>query len=633
MNAPVIAPAGGKPVRIGEVLVNDGLLTEEQLADALAYQRRWSVRLGDVLLAKGLVRPFDFYRALSKNFEKPFVNLMKEPPESQLLELDMLDLYSSLLFLPWKESASRRMTVATANPAPEALDFIRARYGPDTDIVITSKLDIVWTLQREFAEEYGRLAVFRLDTARPDQSARKVITTTQVVFFYALFSLFIFGLVWSPLGTAIVVNGFMALFYLGNFMLKIILAWAGGDAHEVDNKVTAEEVAALKDDDLPVFTVLVPMYKEPQILPILTAAIRRLDYPLAKLDVKLVLEQDDHETIEAAKSLGLEGIFEIIAVPPSKPQTKPKACNYALSFARGDYVVIYDAEDKPEPDQLKKVVAAFRKSPENVVCIQCRLNYYNADENWLTRMFTLDYSLWFDLMLPGLERLGIPIPLGGTSNHFKTSALRSVNAWDPFNVTEDADLGVRLTQHGYHTAVVNSTTFEEANVHIGNWIRQRSRWIKGYMQTYLVHMRDPIALYRSIGATGFWGFQFFIGGTMLAGILNPIFWSLFVFWLLIRFDFLGPIFPEPLLTLSLFSLLAGNLSLTFLALLAPVKRGWMELIPWGMTIIAYWGLLSVAAWKALWQLIANPFYWEKTTHGLSASTAHELAEAAKSRPG
>ena len=302
----------------------------------------------------------------------------------------------------------------------------------------------------------------------------------------------------------------------------------------LDDQVTDAEVAALSDDDLPTYTILVPMFREPEVLPILAGAIRRLDYPLAKLDVKLVLEEGDQETIDAAKRLGLESIFEIVRVPPSQPQTKPKACNYALSFARGELLVIYDAEDKPEPDQLKKAVVGFRKSPENTACLQARLNYFNADENWLTRLFTIDYSLWFDFMLPALDYLKMPIPLGGTSNHFRTEVLRELRAWDPYNVTEDADLGVRLTQEGYRVGVINSTTFEEANVSVGNWIRQRSRWLKGYMQTYLVHMRRPVHLFRSLGPSPFLGFQFFVGGNIVAGLGAPVFWGIYAVWFVHR---------------------------------------------------------------------------------------------------
>jgi cellulose synthase/poly-beta-1,6-N-acetylglucosamine synthase-like glycosyltransferase len=319
-------------------------------------------------------------------------------------------------------------------------------------------------------------------------------------------------------------------------------------------------------------------------------------------------------------------VFEIILVPPSQPQTKPKACNFALRFARGEYLVIYDAEDRPEPDQLRKVVATFRRSPPNTACLQCRLSYYNAKENWLTRMFTLDYALWFDQVLPGLERLNMPIPLGGTSNHFRTDVLRELFAWDPFNVTEDADLGIRIGQKGHRVGVVDSTTFEEASCHSSNWIRQRSRWIKGYMQTLLVHTRRPLHLIRSVGPLGFLGFVFFIGGTVLAGLLNPIFWALYLLWLVASLSGFESVFPQILLFLALFNLLAGNGAFIYLSMLAPIRRGWLELIPYSLTVFGYWVLMSIAAYKALWQLLRNPFFWEKTEHGVSRLSVPALRQ-------
>jgi cellulose synthase/poly-beta-1,6-N-acetylglucosamine synthase-like glycosyltransferase len=387
------------------------------------------------------------------------------------------------------------------------------------------------------------------------------------------------------------------------------------------------EARALRTEDLPIFTVLVPMFREAAMLPRLAQALRGLDYPLGKLDIKIVLEMDDRETIEAARSLGLEGVFEIIIVPRSEPQTKPKACNFALRFARGEYLVVYDAEDRPEPDQLRKVVATFRRSPPNTACLQCRLNYYNASENWLTRMFTLDYALWFDQVLPGLERLGMPIPLGGTSNHFRIDVLRELHAWDPFNVTEDADLGIRIGQKGYRVGVVDSTTYEEASCRTGQWIGQRSRWIKGYMQTFLVHTRRPLHLIRSVGPLGFLGFVFFVGGTVLAGLLNPVFWVFYAIWLAASAANIDVIFPQSLLMLCLFNLLAGNGAFTYLIMLAPIRRGWLELIPFSFTLFGYWLLISVAAYKALWQLLRQPFFWEKTQHGLSRHVPTETSEA------
>jgi cellulose synthase/poly-beta-1,6-N-acetylglucosamine synthase-like glycosyltransferase len=463
-------------------------------------------------------------------------------------------------------------------------------------------------------------------------SAQQVFTTPQVIFGYALLTILMIGLAFAPIATLVAVNVVMSLFYLGNFVFKGILVSVGGGRSADQDEIIAIAARQLTDDDLPVFTVLVPMFREPEMLPVLARSLRQLDYPLGKLDIKLVLEANDHETIEVASKLGLEGVFEVIRVPPSHPQTKPKACNFALQFARGEFLVVYDAEDRPEPDQLRKVVATFRRSSPNTACLQCRLSYFNADENWLTRMFTLDYALWFDQMLPGLERLNVPIPLGGTSNHFKIDVLRELHAWDPFNVTEDADLGVRLTQKGYRVGVVDSTTFEEASCHTGNWVRQRSRWMKGYMQTFLVHTRRPLRLMRTIGPLGFLGFVFFVGGTVLAGLLNPVFWLLYLVWLSATSSGFDPVFPQLLLFLSLFNLLAGNGAFIFLLMLAPIRRGWLNLIPYSLTALGYWVLISVAAYKGLWQLLRNPFYWEKTQHGVSKHVAHELATLQETAP-
>jgi cellulose synthase/poly-beta-1,6-N-acetylglucosamine synthase-like glycosyltransferase len=230
-------------------------------------------------------------------------------------------------------------------------------------------------------------------------------------------------------------------------------------------------------------------------------------------------------------------------------------------------------------------------------------------------------------VLPGLERFRIPIPLGGTSNHFKIDVLRELHAWDPFNVTEDADLGIRLTQKGYRVGVVDSTTFEEASCHAGNWIRQRSRWIKGYMQTFLVHTRRPLHLLRTTGALGFLGFIVFIGGTVLTGLFNPLFWAIYLLWLILLTTGFDPVFPQLLLFLSLFNLLAGNGAFIYLSMLAPIRRGWLGLIPYSLTAFGYWVLISIAAYRALWQLLRNPFYWEKTQHGVSRFIPRQLRNA------
>jgi cellulose synthase/poly-beta-1,6-N-acetylglucosamine synthase-like glycosyltransferase len=227
-------------------------------------------------------------------------------------------------------------------------------------------------------------------------------------------------------------------------------------------------------------------------------------------------------------------------------------------------------------------------------------------------MFALDYALWFDVLLPGLDRIRMPMPLGGTSNHFRTAVLRDIGGWDAFNVTEDADIGIRLAQLGYRVAMLDSTTFEEAPVNLGAWLRQRSRWLKGYMQTWLVHMRDPARLMRRTGACGFFAFQLFIGGGIVFALANPLLWVAMAACAL----FQVPLWDDtPAALIPASGLVLNNLLLTWLAVIGPRRRGWGELSPYGLTVIVYWAMVSIAGYRGLWQLLTRPFFWEKTVHG------------------
>ncbi len=613
---------------LGDLLVARRILTLAQFDEAASLAERWSVRLADAILSRRWIAPQALYRGLAYHYDLPFIDLMTEPPDRSLLVAAEAETYARGLVLPWRRRAGR-LIIATAEPGPATILFARERWGNAIDFAIASKFDIAWAVQAAFADELSRRAILDLAEQDPILSARQVFTPGQVIVGYCIATALLAGLAIAPISTLVAANVAMSLFYLGNFLFKAILVSLGGGRSADTDQAIEIEARALREDELPVFTVLVPMFREPEVLPVLTDALRKLDYPLGKLDIKIVLEAGDSETIEAAKALGLEGVFEVVRVPPSLPQTKPKACNYALQFARGEYLVVFDAEDRPEPDQLRKVVATFRRSPANTACLQCRLNDFNAGENWLTRMFTLDYSLWFDQVLPGLERMNVPIPLGGTSNHFKIDVLRELHGWDPFNVTEDADLGIRLTQKGYRVGVVDSTTFEEATCQAGNWIRQRSRWMKGYMQTFLVHTRRPLHLIRTCGLLGFIGFIFFIGGTVVSALFNPVFWVMYLIWVAAIFSGFDPIFPQLLLFLSLFNLLAGNGAFIYLLMLAPIRRGWLNLIPYSFSVFGYWVLLSIAAYKGLWQLLRNPFYWEKTQHGVSKHATTSVDAAAE----
>jgi len=609
--------------RIGDLLLEKQLLSEEQLEEAILIQRQWGTRLGDIILAKGWVKPYLLGKALAEHFDKPNVNLMDAPIDESLVDRDSLSTYSENLFIPWRrEGGLLKVAVVDVNPA--LLELVDEIVGEPFDFVITSKFDVIWVLQEIGNQFYSEKAVHQLANELPQFSASEVFTKRQLLFLFVWMTLSMVVLaIWPVISLTTLVLA-ISIFLLLNFGLRMVLTWVGGDKH-FDNLVTDAEVNALDERALPVYSVLLPMYHEAATLPNIAQSLRSLDYPLSKLDIKLILEQDDDETINKAKELGLEGIFEIIRVPDSLPKTKPKACNYALHFCRGELATIYDGEDAPEPDQLKKAVIAFRKAPENTAVIQARLNYFNVAENWLTRMFTMEYSLWFDFYLPALDTLRIPIPLGGTSNHFKMGVLREMEGWDPYNVTEDCDLGVRLTQAGYRVGVVNSTTFEEANNSIPNWIRQRSRWLKGYMQSYLVHMRRPVQFYKKLGHVGFWGFQFFIGGTIFSALVAPAMFLMYLVWLLTHTTLFDPYFPSFVLYVTLFNLLIANGMLIYLFMLSGFKRRYFGLIPWALTVPLYWMLQSWAGYKGLWQLVHNPFYWEKTHHGLTSfEVTHEV---------
>lgn len=494
---------------------------------------------------------------------------------------------------------------------------------------MTSDWDVHRGLRTAWRDELVHTSVRALAEQRPAESASQVFVWWQIALAVGLVAGTTLSAVLWFSATALVVVAVLNVSVALAVGAKALISTVG-TAYETVEQVTDEEVAALVDADLPRYSILVPVYKEAGIVGLLMRNLAALDYPREKVEILLLLEEDDEETLAAALAAAPPDIVRIIVVPHSLPKTKPRACNVGLTFARGEFVVIYDAEDRPDPDQLKKAVVAFGKGGEDLACVQAALNYFNATENVLTRMFTLEYSSWFDYTLAGLDKLRLPIPLGGTSNHFRAGALRELGGWDPYNVTEDADLGIRASARGYRVAVVNSTTYEEANMAVGNWIRQRSRWVKGYMQTVLVHSRRPVALFRSVGARQTAGFALLIGGTPLMFLATPWLYALFVVDL-VRPGLLVSALPQWLVTVSLGNLLLGNGVIIYLSLLAGFKRRNYRLVPFALLSPLYWLLHSVAAYKAAWQLVTKPFYWEKTTHGLSSHVAPGPAATATDR--
>ncbi len=449
------------------------------------------------------------------------------------------------------------------------------------------------------------------------KTALQTFLRSQIIFFFLCICSLLLSMYLFPLRTVQVLITFISVVYFIDvlFNLYLIIRSLRNDPEiQIDEK----DADLIPDENLPLYSILCPLYKEADILPQFLDAIKKLEWPKNKLEVLLLLEEDDTETIDEVHGMKLPAFVRPVIVPLSQPKTKPKACNYGLNIAKGEYIVIYDAEDIPDPLQLKKAYIGFQKLPENIICLQAKLNYYNPHQNWLTRFFALEYSLWFDMILPGLQSIQTSIPLGGTSNHFRAKYLKKLQGWDTFNVTEDADLGIRLFKEGYKTAIIDSVTLEEANSNIKNWIRQRSRWIKGYLQSYLVHMRDIGSFAREKGIHAFL-FQLTVGSKLTFIFLNPVLWLATISYFSL-YTIVGPtlelIYVAPAFYLGAISLVFGNFLFLYYYMVGTAKRKQWDLMLSALFIPIYWVMISVGGWVALYQLLFKPHYWEKTIHGL-----------------
>jgi cellulose synthase/poly-beta-1,6-N-acetylglucosamine synthase-like glycosyltransferase len=449
----------------------------------------------------------------------------------------------------------------------------------------------------------------------PDLSGETLFSRGQQLVGIGVLVLLFVGFVLSPLDTGIILIAVATIVYLCILVNRVTLT-VGSLRDPRVITVTDDEARDVDDADLPVYTVLVPMYHEAAVVPQLVTNLRSLDYPADRLDVKLLVEQDDRETIDAVTAYAADA-FEIVVVPDGIPRTKPRALNYGLTLARGSFVTIYDAEDRPDPLQLRKAAVAFSRTPPEVGCLQARLDYWNSDQNLITRWFGTEYLQWFRLLLPGLSARDAPIPLGGTSNHIRRELLDAVGAWDPHNVTEDADLGIRLHRAGYRCAVLDSVTWEEANSDYVNWNNQRSRWYKGYLQTWLVHMRHPLVLLDELGWKGWLECNAFVGGTPVLSLLNLVFWGLTVAWFVGHVSFIEELFPTLIYYPALLCLVVGNVTVIYLYVISARISNRPTLVWSAVLVPIYWLMMGIAALKACWQLLITPSYWEKTVHGLA----------------
>ena len=469
-------------------------------------------------------------------------------------------------------------------------------------------------------------AMSGLDERCPDMSARIVASAWQGCVLGLAIALLPIALIMEPVLVLLVAHVLATLFFSSCVVLRLLAALRA-------NTGSARH-PPVPDGTVPTYSVLIALYREAAIIPDLLTALDWIVWPREKLEIKLICEADDRETLAAIRALPLPSHIEVVEVPAVGPRTKPKALCYALPMTSGEFVALYDAEDWPEPMQLAEAWDRFRACGPEVAVLQAPLEISNGSESVVARMFAFEYRALFRGLLPFLARRRLILPLGGTSNHFRRSALDEVGGWDPYNVTEDADLGLRLARFGYRAETLSSPTFEKAPRKLGIWVPQRTRWFKGWAQTWLVHMRSPVSLARDLGLRSFIATQVLLAGMLGSALLHPFLLATLVVSSarLLTGAPAGPAYPV-LMALDIANVVCGYgafLLLGWRTLAHDERRGF-----WKTALLTpyYWALMSFTGWRAIWQLWRQPFRWEKTPHEIMlASAAGPVSQQAVTEP-
>jgi len=602
-----------KATLIGQILMEMGELAPGDMVRAIAMRAREDALFGDILLANQMVSEAGLYRGLARQFNCELADLKAHPPDVRLIEALGAPRCLQLGIVPWKRVGGATLVVTSR---PDAFDKIRpelpASFGRVL-MVVAPETAIHAALLPLCRGELTRRAETRVDES---DSCRGWDTSAMARIAGALLIIIIVGFIAAPRATLLALTGWAIIALMFNTGLKAAAAWANYRAAQPNQTLFQSRRTGRPTLRLPKISILVPLYREREIAGRLVRRLGRLNYPRELLDICLIVEQDDIVTQNALKAADLPFWMRQIMVPRASLKTKPRALNYALDFCKGSIIGVYDAEDAPEPDQLFKVARRFHEAPKEVACLQGVLDFYNSRHNWLSRCFTIEYATWFRVVLPGLERLGFVIPLGGTTIFFRRQALEEIGGWDAHNVTEDADLGIRLARRGYRTELIATLTEEEANCRLWPWVRQRSRWLKGYAITWAVHMRNPARLLAELGPWRFFGVQLLFLGALSQFLLAPFLWSFWALPLGLPHPLQGTLSPTGiyLLTALFFTSEFISLAVGIIALAPSRHRGlWL----WVPTLHLYFPLAAIAAYKGIWELFTKPFYWDKTSHGHS----------------
>lgn len=618
---PTLAPRDRRP--LGQILVEDGAVEPGHLLKATVMRQRQKARLGQILLSQGWVSEPALTRALSRQWRTTVLNPQETPHDPRLIDMLGVDFCLGNAILPWRRIGGVTW-IASARPESfEALlPHLPAEFG-----LIRMLLCSEAQIQQAILSSRKIAMIRRAEICVPAAESCRSNNRIRGAFVAALAAALTLWALWAaPVFLLLLLTLAVTAALIGQSLLKLAAALATLRGRTLDRRerraiAAAQRPVAQMDAPLPVISVMVPLFKESDVAGALVSRLARLDYPRELTDILLVIEASDHVTRKALLHARLPHWIRVVEVPDGPIQTKPRALNYALNFCRGSIIGVWDAEDRPDPDQLHKVARRFHFAPGDVACLQGALDYYNPRTNWLARCFTIEYATWFRVLLPGMARLGLVVPLGGTTLFFRRHALEAVGGWDAWNVTEDADLGVRLARRGWQTEILDTTTQEEANCRLLPWIKQRSRWLKGYAMTWGVHMRNPVALWRDLGSRRFLAFQIQFFASLSLYLLAPVLWS---FWLLAAG--LG----HPLAaSLAAFPGASAALIATFMTAEAiSIAVGlWAvsgirhrHLLAWVPLMHLYFPIGCLAGWKAIHEVVTRPFYWDKTAHGIFAET-------------
>ncbi|SMD18901.1 glycosyltransferase family 2 protein [Rhizobium sp. RU36D] len=606
------AASGPLPDGIGTetIILRELGLAKPLIRDMAERARAHGTSVEQELLASGAVQEDAYYEAMARLVDLPFLGEIGPERIIGQFCLDTQLQRPTMLRLSNGNGPPITVICPEAERLPQLTERLEHLPSLRDALAIASPTAIRRASWAAGADRRVRHGVRALFEDRPAQSARIVMSGGQGFHIGLFCGLLIGAVLMAPLMTALALHVVLSLFFLACTLLRLMAA-LHPRARPIRRDLTAVE------SRLPVYTVLVALYREAGVVPQLMTALNRLNWPLSLLDIKLVCEADDPETIAAIERQQPGPHIEIVRVPPMHPRTKPKALNYAMAGARGTYLAVYDAEDRPHPDQLLEAHQRFSRAGPELACLQAPLVIANGGSSWISAVFALEYAGLFRRLLPALARFHLPLPLGGTSNHFRVSVLNAVGGWDPYNVTEDADLGLRLYRQGYRTGVLSRQTLEDAPTEMKIWIGQRTRWLKGWFQTWLVVMRDPAMALRQMGPGGFVAFQLLIGGMLMSALCHPL---LFVFVtsaviaMAERPDDTVPLSQIVLLGIDIANILGSYAAFFILGATAMIGHERALIGRRWCAIPLYWLMISWAGWRALLELRFRPFFWQKTPH-------------------